>query len=59
MLNAAASMNDPASVPGNRFEKLRGALAGFFSIRINNQYRFIFALEEGATASSVRIRDYH
>jgi proteic killer suppression protein len=29
-------------VPGNHFEKLRGHLAGFHSIRVNRQWRLIF-----------------
>lgn len=44
--------------PGNSLEKLKGDRAGSYSIRINDQWRIIFAFEKGQ-ASAVRIADYH
>lgn len=54
---AAAKLADLAS-PGNNLEKLKGNLAGSYSIRINDQWRIIFAFENGQ-ASGVQIADYH
>jgi proteic killer suppression protein len=39
-------------------EKLKGTLAGSYSIRINDQWRIVFAFENGQ-ASGVQIADYH
>jgi proteic killer suppression protein len=57
-LHAAHDVMDLASPPGNRLEKLTGNLKGFWSIRVNEQYRIIFKWERG-TADEVRIVDYH
>jgi toxin HigB-1 len=54
---AAAQLADLAS-PGNNLEKLRGNLAGSYSIRINGQWRVVFAFANGQ-ASSVQVTDYH
>ncbi len=54
---AAAQLADLAS-PGNNLEKLKGKLAGLHSIRINDQWRIVFAFESGQ-ASGVQIADYH
>jgi len=54
---AAAQLSDLAS-PGNNLEKLKGDLAGSYSIRINAQWRIVFAFESGQ-ASGVKIADYH
>lgn len=56
-LNAAISLNDLKS-PGNQLEKLKGELAGYWSIRVNDQYRIIFRLENG-NALNVSCRDIH
>lgn len=42
MLNSAETLVDLAAPPGNRLERLRGARAGQFSIRINEQWRVCF-----------------
>ena len=57
MLDAAVSLNDLRSPPGNRLEALRGDRAGQHSIRINDQWRICFVWSEGAEA--VEIVDYH
>jgi proteic killer suppression protein len=58
MLNAARNIQDLRSPPGNRLEALKGDLVGFFSIRINDQYRIIFQMTNDLV-SQVRITDYH
>jgi proteic killer suppression protein len=57
MLNGAQSVQDLTVPPANRLEKLRGDLAGRYSIRINDQYRIVFQFE-GGQASDVLITDY-
>ena len=39
LLGAAGAVRDLAVPPGNRLEKLKGNLAGFNSIRVNDQFR--------------------
>jgi proteic killer suppression protein len=57
-LNRAARLDDLRVPPGNRLEPLRGALAGRYSIRINDQWRIVFRwTKEGP--SDVEIIDYH
>jgi proteic killer suppression protein len=58
MINAALSVEDLKSPPGNRTEHLGGDLKGFYSIRINVQFRIIFKFAQG-NASEVSIVDYH
>lgn len=58
VLNGAAKLDDLRSPPGNRLELLRGDLAGFHSIRVNDQWRVIFTWVDG-DAHDVQIVDYH
>ena len=58
LLGAAGDVRDLAVPPGNRLERLKGDLAGFYSIRVNDQFRIIFKFEAG-NASAVQIIDYH
>jgi toxin HigB-1 len=58
MLNAAHAAQDLRVPPGNRLESLKGDLAGFFSIRINDRFRIVFKFKDGQ-ATQVRIADYH
>jgi len=57
-LRAAHDVLDLSSPPANRLEKLAGDLKGFWSIRVNDQYRVIFKWESG-NAHEVQIVDYH
>ena len=57
-LHAAESLSDLATLPGNRFEQLRGDRAGQYGIRINDQYRICFTWENN-DAVNVEIVDYH
>lgn len=60
MVNAAQDVIDLRSPPGNSLEKLKGDLAGKFSIRINQQFRVVFAFAfANGQASDVEICDYH
>jgi len=54
---AAAKLADLAS-PGDNLDKLKGNLGGSYSIRINDQWRLVFAFDNGQ-ASGVQIADYH
>lgn len=58
MLNAAQSLEDLKSPPGNKLEALKGDLAGFHSIRINNQWRILFKWQ-ASNAHDVQVVDYH
>ena len=58
LLNAATSVLDLRSPPGNRLEALAGDLKGFHSIRVNDQWRIVFRWE-GNDAHEVRLMDYH
>ena len=58
MLDAATEIRDLLAPPGNNLELLKGDLIGFYSIRINKQYRLIFRWENG-NAKQVDILDYH
>ena len=44
--------------PGNRLESLKGEWRGFYSIRINDQWRVVFRWQ-GGHAAEVRVVDYH
>jgi len=44
--------------PSNRLETLAGNRRGFWSVRINQQWRIVFRWEEG-NATAVQITDYH
>jgi proteic killer suppression protein len=56
-LNVAARLDDLKSPPGNRLQSLKGALAQYHSIRINDQWRIIFRWRDGAY--DVQVVDYH
>lgn len=58
MIEAAIIIEDLRIPPGNHLEKLTGNLAGYYSIRINDQYRIIFNFDSG-DAYNVKIKDYH
>ena len=58
LLDAATSVDDLRTPPGNRLEKLKGDRAGQHSIRINDQWRVCFRWT-AAGAEDVEIVDYH
>lgn len=57
-LNGAVKLGDLMVPPGNRLEALKGDLKGYYSIRINDQWRIVFLWVEG-NAEDVHIKDYH
>jgi len=58
LINAAQSLEDLKSPPGNRLDALRGDFAGFHSIRINKQWRIVFRWKD-SNVHDVKIIDYH
>ncbi|MDR1744595.1 MAG: type II toxin-antitoxin system RelE/ParE family toxin [Planctomycetota bacterium] len=56
-LHVAPGLNYLRVPSANRLEKLKGELAGYWSIRINDQYRIVFQWD--GDAHNVRIVDYH
>jgi proteic killer suppression protein len=57
-LHSADLLADLRIPPSNRLESLFGNLDGFWSVRINQQWRLIFRWNDGK-ASDVKITDYH
>ena len=57
-LDNAATLDDLRVPPGNRLEALRGDRVGQYSIRVNDQWRIVFAWRNG-NAFDVTIVDYH
>lgn len=58
MINNADNINDLRIPPANHLKKLKGELSGFYSIRINDQWRIIFNWQKN-NAENVQISDYH
>lgn len=58
MLNNSQEIGDLLIPPSNRLEKLVGNFSGYYSIRINIQWRIIFKWENG-NSTQVEIVDYH
>lgn len=58
MLHYALELNDLKAPPNNRLEALKGSLAGFYSIRVNDQWRVVFKWTPQG-AEEVKIMDYH
>ena len=58
MLDAANSLLDLRIPPGNRLEKLAGDREGTWSIRVNDQYRITFTINNGLF-DKVKLEDYH
>lgn len=58
MLNGAQNLEDLRSPPNNRLEALKGDWAGFYSIRVNSQWRIVFRWS-GNHSQDVRLLDYH
>ena len=59
MLDDATTDQDLRVPPSNHFEKLRGKLDGFHSVRVNNQWRLIFRWDGSrGEASGVYLDDH-
>ena len=57
-LNAITKVETLSVPPSNHLEKLKGNLAGYWSLRINKQWRIVFIWKE-KNAFNVDILDYH
>ncbi len=57
-LNVSTKVETLGVPPSNRLEKLIGSMAGYWSIRINKQWRIVFKWRDGE-AINVDIIDYH
>lgn len=57
-IDQATQLEQLALPPSNRLEALAGNLKGFWSIRINQQWRIVFRWNNG-DAFDVKITDYH
>jgi toxin HigB-1 len=59
MIDDAVTDQDLRMPPSNHFEKLRGNLAGFHSIRVNQQWRLIFRWDgERGEADGICLDDH-
>jgi len=58
ILEAAMNEDDLKVPPSNHFEHLQGKLKDFYSVRINNQWRIHFKLQNNELYD-VSIVDYH
>lgn len=58
MLDAADYPQALRVPPGNHFEELTGRLRGYYSIRVNKQWRLVFGWDD-KEATDVRCIDYH
>lgn len=58
MIAYAKAIDDLKAPPNNRLEKLKGDLSGFYSIRINDQWRIVFQWTASGPGK-VEIMDYH
>jgi proteic killer suppression protein len=58
MLNQARELRDLRVPPSNHLEPLKGNIKGYWSIRVNDQWRIIFKWSYG-NACDVEITDYH
>lgn len=58
MIDAASTLEDLRSPPGNRLEALKGDRKGQHSIRINDQWRVCFKWTDNGP-EDVEVCDYH
>ena len=58
MIRAARGLSDVRSPPGNRIETLKGRLAGFHGVRVNDRWRVVFRWAADG-AHEISRSDYH
>ena len=58
MLDYAEQLDDLRSPPGNRLEALKGSWDGWWSIRVNDQWRMVFKWSQQGPLI-VGVIDYH
>ncbi len=56
IIKSASNENDLRAIKGNHFEKLAGKEDNY-SIRLNQQYRLIFSLENDGTCKIILIKE--
>ncbi|WP_040471001.1 type II toxin-antitoxin system RelE/ParE family toxin [Lentilactobacillus kisonensis] len=59
MIDFAMDINDLRVPPGNHLERLVGDYQGWYSVRINDQYRILFTVQDENNFTQVQIVDYH
>lgn len=59
MLDNAKRIDDLRIPPANRLEQLKGDRNGQYSIRINDQFRICFSVQNECEFINVEIVDYH
>ena len=59
LIDDATSGTDLRAPPSNHFEKLRGKLEGFWSIRVNDHWRLIFRWDDTSAKASDLYLDDH
>ncbi|MBV9630533.1 MAG: type II toxin-antitoxin system RelE/ParE family toxin [Xanthobacteraceae bacterium] len=59
MIDDATLDQDLRVPPSNHFEKLHGNLAGFYSIRVNRQWRLIFRWNDSRGEAQDVYLDHH
>ena len=58
ILDAARSIEDVDMLPGMRLHRLKGELAGLWSVSVTGNWRIVFRFSEDG-ASDVDLVDYH
>jgi len=58
MVHYAERLHDLKVPPGNRLESPTGDFKGYYSIRVNDQWRIVFGRTD-AGPDDVRVCDYH
>ena len=58
VIDGAHKLQDLQVPPGNRLEALKGDLQGYYSIRVNDQWRLVFRWLDDS-AHEVSLADYH
>jgi proteic killer suppression protein len=58
MIHMATELRDLSQLPGNKFQSLKETNPGYYSIRVNDQFRVTFRFS-GGDAFDVAIEDYH
>ena len=58
IIRTAKDERDLRTFKGRRFEKLQGDLDGYYSMRLNNQFRLIFSIQDDEMLID-SIQDYH
>ncbi|HEV2363898.1 MAG TPA: type II toxin-antitoxin system RelE/ParE family toxin [Caulobacteraceae bacterium] len=58
MIDDAITSRDLRVPPSNNFEKLRGSLEGFHSIRVNQQWRLVFRWSDRGEAHDLYLDNH-